>query len=94
MPQIAGEIVVVFGTAALIYAAERAIVHAGLYEKKDEKSVKVGPLFSCFISMTLMILQEVEDLRKFTNLAIPFVVSSFGYPYQVVSTVMAVAGSG
>ncbi|EPB75351.1 hypothetical protein ANCCEY_05565 [Ancylostoma ceylanicum] len=77
VPQICGEIVIVFGTAALIYAAERAIVHAGLYEKKDEKSVK-----------------EVEDLRKFTNLAIPFVVNSFGYPYQVVSTVMAVAGSG
>ncbi|KAL6734604.1 hypothetical protein Aduo_005130 [Ancylostoma duodenale] len=77
VPQICGEIVIVFGTAALIYAAERAIVHAGLYEKKDEKSVK-----------------EVEDLRKFTNLAIPFVMNSFGYPYQVVSTVMAVAGSG
>ncbi|ETN78549.1 hypothetical protein NECAME_10283, partial [Necator americanus] len=77
VPQIVGEIVIVFGTGALLYAAERAIVHAGLYEKKDEKSVK-----------------EVEDLRKFTNLAIPFVVNSFGYPYQVVSTVMAVAGSG
>ncbi|KHJ98685.1 hypothetical protein OESDEN_01332 [Oesophagostomum dentatum] len=77
VPQIAGEIVIVFGTAALLYAAERAIVHAGFYEKRDEKSVK-----------------EVEDLRKFSSLAIPFVMSSFGYPYQVVSTVMAVAGSG
>ncbi|EYC28584.1 hypothetical protein Y032_0007g3299 [Ancylostoma ceylanicum] len=94
VPQICGEIVIVFGTAALIYAAERAIVHAGLYEKKDEKSVKVGCLVSCFIGVTLTTFQEVEDLRKFTNLAIPFVVNSFGYPYQVVSTVMAVAGSG
>ncbi|KAK6010300.1 hypothetical protein OSTOST_24674 [Ostertagia ostertagi] len=34
--------------------------------------------------------KEVEDLRKFSNFAIPFVMNSFGYPYQVVSTVMAV----
>uniref|UniRef100_A0A0K0CW86 Uncharacterized protein n=1 Tax=Angiostrongylus cantonensis TaxID=6313 RepID=A0A0K0CW86_ANGCA len=77
VPQLVGEVIVVFGTAALVFAAERAFVHSGMYEKKDEKSVK-----------------EVEDLRKFTNLAIPFVVNSFGYPYHVVSTVMAVAGSG
>ncbi|KAK5977721.1 hypothetical protein GCK32_004021 [Trichostrongylus colubriformis] len=77
VPQICGEIIVVFGTSALLFAAERAIVMAGMYEKKGEKSVK-----------------EVEDLRKFSNFAIPFVVNSFGYPYQVVSTVMAVVGSG
>ncbi|KAJ1365817.1 Mtch-1p [Parelaphostrongylus tenuis] len=77
VPQMVGEVIVIFGTAALVFAAERAFVHSGMYEKKDEKSVK-----------------EVEDLRKFTNLAIPFVVNAFGYPYNVVSTVMAVAGSG
>ncbi|KJH45849.1 hypothetical protein DICVIV_08110 [Dictyocaulus viviparus] len=77
VPQIIGEVITVFGTAALLFVAERAIVHSGLYKKTDDKSVK-----------------DVEDLRKFTSLAIPFVVNSFGYPYHVVSTVMAVTGSG
>ncbi|XGW10628.1 hypothetical protein V3C99_012266 [Haemonchus contortus] len=77
VPQMCGEIIVVFGTAALLFAAERAIVMSGMYERKTETSAK-----------------EIEDLRKFSNFAIPFVVNSFGYPYQVVSTVMAVVGSG
>ncbi|VDO33944.1 unnamed protein product [Haemonchus placei] len=77
VPQMCGEIIVVFGTAALLFAAERAIVMSGMYERKSETSAK-----------------EIEDLRKFSNFAIPFVVNSFGYPYQVVSTVMAVVGSG
>lgn len=77
VPQIMGEVIVVFGSAALMFAAERAIVLSGMYEKQGEKSVK-----------------EVEDVRKFTHFAIPFVMNSFGYPYQVVSTVMAVVGSG
>ena len=32
-------------------------------------------------------------MRKFVHFAAPFVVNSFAYPYHVVSTVMAVAGS-
>ncbi|WKX96980.1 hypothetical protein Q1695_012993 [Nippostrongylus brasiliensis] len=77
VPQIAGEVIVVFGAAALMFAAERAIVMSGMYEKRGQTSAK-----------------EVEDIRKFSNFAIPFVMNSFGYPYQVVSTVMAVMGSG
>lgn len=77
VPQIVGDVIVVFGSAALTFGAERALVLSGMYEKNDQKSVK-----------------EVEDIRRFSSLAIPFVMNSFGYPYQVVSTVMAVVGSG
>lgn len=44
VPQIMGEVIVVFGSAALMFAAERAIVLSGMYEKQGEKSVKV-----CFL---------------------------------------------
>lgn len=38
--------------------------------------------------------KEAKEIRRFVDLAIPFVVQAHGYPYQVVSTVIAVAGSG
>lgn len=38
--------------------------------------------------------KAAKDTRSVLNLAIPFVANSFSYPLSVVSTVMAVGGSG
>uniref|UniRef100_A0A1I7XT05 Mitochondrial carrier protein n=1 Tax=Heterorhabditis bacteriophora TaxID=37862 RepID=A0A1I7XT05_HETBA len=77
VPQIIGELIVIWGVHTLTYAADRMLVKSGMYENNDDKGKK-----------------DVEEVRKFINTAIPFVTNSFGYPYAVVSTVMAVAGSG
>lgn len=79
VPQIIGELIVVWGVHSLTYVAERALVRSGLYEKAAES--EQGQ-------------KELDDYRKGLHLVIPFVVNVFSYPYSAVSTVMAVAGSG
>ncbi|CAI4232522.1 unnamed protein product [Auanema sp. JU1783] len=77
VPQIVGNLVIVWGVHALGHIADRALVHAGVYEEEDEQSKK-----------------NAKDLGAFLNIAVPYIVNSWSYPYTVVSTVMAVAGSG
>lgn len=79
IPSLLGELVIVWGVHSVTYMAERAILKSGMYEKAEQS--ESGK-------------KELEDVRKFVHFAAPFVVNSFAYPYHVVSTVMAVAGSG
>ncbi|CAJ0955561.1 unnamed protein product, partial [Mesorhabditis belari] len=79
IPQLLGELLVIWGVHSLTYFAERAIIRSGLYEKAAEN--EQGQ-------------KELDDVRKAVHFIVPFVVNSAAYPYSVVSTVMAVAGSG
>ncbi|CAJ0581267.1 unnamed protein product, partial [Mesorhabditis spiculigera] len=79
IPHILGELAVVAGVHFATYFAERAIVRSGLYEKANES--EQGK-------------KELDDVRKAVHFIVPFAVNSVTYPYSLVSTVMAVAGSG
>ncbi|VDM63868.1 unnamed protein product [Angiostrongylus costaricensis] len=67
VPQLVGEVIVVFGTAALVFAAERAFVHSGMYEKKDEKSVKVRGFDQLFKSCCGLAVSFLPYAPSFVN---------------------------
>ncbi|CAD6192173.1 unnamed protein product [Caenorhabditis auriculariae] len=79
VPQIVGELLVIWGVHSLTFTATRLLLRSDIGNTKqtDEKAVKAA-----------------KDVHSFVHTAVPFIINSFGYPYGVVSTIMAVAGSG
>lgn len=78
-PQIVGELIVIWGVHVVTYGIQRTILHTEIGDTKQADGSKA---------------KAAKDVHKFITTAVPFMVNSFGYPYNVVSTVMAVAGSG
>uniref|UniRef100_A0A8R1DF32 Uncharacterized protein n=1 Tax=Caenorhabditis japonica TaxID=281687 RepID=A0A8R1DF32_CAEJA len=78
-PQILGELLVIWGVHLVTYGIQRAILRTEVGDTKQKDESKA---------------KAAKDVHKFIHTAVPFVVNSFGYPYSVVSSVMAVAGSG
>jgi len=76
--------IIIWGGFAVRYALERALQRAELEEattakKNDDKNEKHG---------------SIKEARTLMNFVVPYFVNSFAYPFQVVSTVMALTGSG
>ncbi|CAP31989.2 Protein CBR-MTCH-1 [Caenorhabditis briggsae] len=78
-PQILGELLVIWGVHLVTHGIQRAILRTEVGDTKQKDESKA---------------KAAKDVHKFIHTAVPFVVNSFGYPYSVVSSVMAVAGSG
>ncbi|CAL2032647.1 hypothetical protein CAEBREN_04147 [Caenorhabditis brenneri] len=78
-PQILGELLVIWGVHLITHGIQRAILRTEVGDTKQQDENKA---------------KAAKDVHKFIHTAVPFVVNSFGYPYSVVSNVMAVAGSG
>ncbi|CAI2343023.1 unnamed protein product [Caenorhabditis sp. 36 PRJEB53466] len=78
-PQIVGELLVIWGVHVFTYAVQRVILRTEIGDTKQTDESKA---------------KAAKDVHKFIHTAVPFLVNSFGYPYSVVSSVMAVAGSG
>ncbi|CCD63551.1 Mitochondrial carrier [Caenorhabditis elegans] len=78
-PQIVGELLVIWGVHLITHGIQRAILRIEFGDTKNKDETKA---------------KAAKDVHKFIHTAVPFLVNSFGYPYSVVSTVMAVAGSG
>ncbi|CAB3404855.1 unnamed protein product [Caenorhabditis bovis] len=78
-PQILGELIVVWGVHFLTYSLTRTLLRTEIGDTKQADEAGA---------------KAAKDAHGFIKNAVPFVVNSFGYPYSVVSAVMAVAGSG
>jgi len=84
VPALVADFVVVWGCAIVRYAVLRCLKdalaerHAEVAKDDEDESAK----------------KAAEGVGFILDYAIPFVVSSFSYPFNVVSTVMAVTGSG
>jgi len=84
IPALIADFVVVWGCAVVRYAVLRCLKdalaekHGEEAKEEDEEGAK----------------KTAEGVGFILEYAVPFVVSSFSYPFNVVSTVMAVTGSG
>jgi len=78
MPQLVAEFIVIWGVAALRYATGRLLEN--VVANADEKDENTE--------------KAANNVRSLMDHAIPFLVSSISYPFNAVSTVMAVNGSG
>uniref|UniRef100_A0A0M3IIE8 Mitochondrial carrier n=1 Tax=Ascaris lumbricoides TaxID=6252 RepID=A0A0M3IIE8_ASCLU len=102
VPQIIAEFITVWGVHSLVYAVERGILRAQvnffvvIHGRETSSHL-------CIYAISFKGPQQVEDAdreefltstKKVLHLVAPFIVNTFSYPYTVVSTVMAVSGSG
>lgn len=78
LPNVIACLVSVWGTAALGYAVDRAFNHMEKEQDVHDKDTR----------------DMLAHSRKATELVIHFGLNSIRYPFEVVSTVMAVTGSG
>uniref|UniRef100_A0A915BAM2 Alanine--tRNA ligase n=1 Tax=Parascaris univalens TaxID=6257 RepID=A0A915BAM2_PARUN len=78
VPQIIAEFITIWGVHSLVYAVERGILRAQEPQQVEDADRE----------------EFLTSTKKVLHLVAPFIVNTFSYPYSVVSTVMAVSGSG
>uniref|UniRef100_A0A914VW77 Mitochondrial carrier protein n=1 Tax=Plectus sambesii TaxID=2011161 RepID=A0A914VW77_9BILA len=82
VPQLVGELVTIWALHGAAFLLERALVTIeGEVEEGTEDTEEAGK-------------SAVSLARKSMKIMLPFLVNNFVYPYSVVSTIMAVSGSG
>uniref|UniRef100_A0A1I8ABD9 Mitochondrial carrier n=1 Tax=Steinernema glaseri TaxID=37863 RepID=A0A1I8ABD9_9BILA len=79
VPQLLAEAITIWGVAIFSCAIERTLFHAEI-DKHDESDEAAR--------------DHAAHTRRLLHFAVPFFMNTYSYPFQVVSTVMAVAGSG
>ncbi|KHN81065.1 Mitochondrial carrier -like protein 2 [Toxocara canis] len=78
VPQLIAEFITIWGVHSLIYVIERGMLHIQGPDHVEDAEKE----------------ELMTSTKKVLHLVAPFIVNTFSYPYTVVSTVMAVTGSG